>query len=48
MTYDSPEQLSAFHAENNLPYPLLQDKDAYHVDTLGMLVFTLLLTLHQG
>ena len=37
MTYDTREQLAAFHAEHELPYPLLQDIDTRHVSAFGIL-----------
>lgn len=37
MTYDTREQLAAFHAEHALPYPLLQDIDIRHVNAFGIL-----------
>ena len=36
MTYDSGAILSAFHAEEALAFPLLQDVDAAHVNALGI------------
>ena len=36
MTYDSREILKAFHSEQNLNYPLLQDEEARHVDAYGI------------
>lgn len=36
MTYDSLEVLSAFHLEQQLNYPLLQDQDAKHVNAFGV------------
>jgi len=36
MTYDSLEILDTFHLEQELGYPLLQDRDARHVNALGV------------
>ena len=37
MTYDTPEQLQAFAAENGIVIPLLSDVDALSFKTLGIL-----------
>lgn len=37
ITYDAREFLAAFHAEEDLGYPLLQDVDAVHVKAWGVL-----------
>ena len=36
MTYDKREILAAFHADQSLNYPLLQDEEARHVDAYGV------------
>lgn len=36
MTYDDRAVLKAFHAEQSLNYPLLQDEDARHVEAYGV------------
>ena len=36
MTYDSRKVLRAFHDEQKLGYPLLQDENAMHVNALGI------------
>ena len=36
MTYDSQEVLAAFHEEENLGFPLLQDENVKHVDAYGV------------
>ena len=36
MTYDAGETLQTFHAAEKLPYPLLQDVEAKHVNALGV------------
>lgn len=36
MTYDSREILKAFHSEQALNYPLLQDEGTRHVDAYGI------------
>ena len=37
MSYDSLEILDGFHSAQELPYPLLRDVDAEHVQALGVL-----------
>lgn len=37
MTYDDVSVLAAFHAEQKLGYPLLQDKDTKHIGAYGVL-----------
>ena len=36
MTYDAQDALAAFHAKQQLGYPLLQDEDVRHVNALGI------------
>lgn len=36
MTYDDQNVLAAFHSDNDLQYPLLQDIDVRHVDAYGI------------
>lgn len=36
MTYDGLDVLAAFHAAENLNYPLLRDENAKHVNALGV------------
>jgi peroxiredoxin len=36
MTYDSREVLQAFHEENGLNYPLLQDEEVKHFEAYGV------------
>lgn len=36
MTYDSRELLAAFHEEQGLEFPLLQDENVKHVDAYGV------------
>ena len=36
MTYDSLEKLKAFHADEELGYPLLRDVDGRHVNAFGV------------
>jgi len=36
MTYDDREILAAFHSDNQLAYPLLQDEGIRHVDAYGI------------
>lgn len=37
MSYDAPELLASFAADNGLRYPLLSDQDARHVKAYGVL-----------
>ncbi len=36
MTYDRREVLAAFHSENELGYPLLQDENVRHFEAYGI------------
>jgi peroxiredoxin len=36
MSYDARDKAAAFHAEQELGYPILQDEDVRHVDAYGI------------
>jgi peroxiredoxin len=37
MSYDARDKAAAFHAEQELGYPILQDEDVRHVDAYGII-----------